>query len=72
MVVLVLQPKGYAASLIYTPSDRTSNLLGADESDWQDEETGLEDNEYFDEDDLDLTQDELAVIGSMGWGSRTH
>ena len=24
MVVLVLQPKGYAASLIYTPSDRTS------------------------------------------------
>jgi len=26
MVVLVLQPKGYAASLIYTPSDRTSNF----------------------------------------------
>ena len=52
--------------------DVRGNLLGADESDWQDEETGLEDDEYFDEDDLDLTQDDLAVIGSMGWGSRTH
>jgi len=25
MVVLALQPKGYAASLFYTPFDRTSN-----------------------------------------------
>ena len=52
--------------------DVRGNLLGADESDWQDEEIGLEDDDYFDEDDLDLTQDDLAVIGSMGWGSRTH
>ena len=53
-------------------NDVRSNLLGADESDWQDEETCLEDDEYFDEDDLDLTQDDLAVIGSMGSGTRTH
>ena len=52
--------------------DVRGNLLGADESDWQDEETGLEVDEYFDEDDLDPTQDDLAVIDSMGWGSRTH
>ena len=52
--------------------DVRGNLLGADESDWQVEETGLEDDEYFDEDDIDLTQDDLAVIGSMGSGSRTH
>ena len=52
--------------------DVRGNLLGADESDWQDEETGLEDDEYFDEDDFDPTEDDLAVIGSMGSGSRTH
>lgn len=52
--------------------DVRGNLLGADESDWQDEETCLEVDEYFDEDDLDPTQDDLAVIDSMGWGSRTH
>ena len=52
--------------------DVRGNLLGADESGWQDEETGLEVDEYFDEDDLDPTQDDLAVIDSMGWGSRTH
>ena len=52
--------------------DVRGKLLTADESDWQDEETGLEDDEYFDEGDPDLTQDDLAVIGSMGWGSRTH
>jgi len=52
--------------------DVRGNLLGADESDWQVEETVLEDDEYFDEDDIDLTHDDLAVIGSMGSGSRTH
>jgi len=29
MVVLALQPKGYAASLFYTPFDRTSDAGGA-------------------------------------------
>jgi hypothetical protein len=52
--------------------DVRGNLLGDDESDWQDGKTGLEDYEYFDEEDLDLTEDDLAVIGSMGAGSRTH
>ncbi len=33
--------------------DVRGNLLGADESDWQEEETGLENDEYFDEDDFD-------------------
>jgi hypothetical protein len=36
-------------------------------SDWQEEETSLEDDECFDEDDPDLTQDDVAVIGSMRW-----
>jgi len=52
--------------------DLRGTVLRADEPDWQDQEIGIEDDEYFDEDDLDLTQDDLAVIGSMGWGSRTH
>ena len=52
--------------------DVRGNLLGADQSDWQAEESGLEDDEYFDEDDFDPTQDDLAVTGSVGWGSRTH
>ena len=48
--------------------DVRGNLLGADESDWQEEETGLENDEYFDEDDFDPAPDDLAVIGSMGLG----
>ena len=34
--------------------DVRGNLLGADQSDWQAEESGLEDDEYFDEDILIL------------------
>ena len=52
--------------------DVRGNLLGADQSDWQAEESGLEDDEYFDEDDFDPAPDDLAVIGSMGWGRPTH
>ena len=52
--------------------DVIGNLLDDDEPDWEDGKSGLEYYEYFDEEDLDLTEDDLAVIGSMGAGSRTH
>jgi hypothetical protein len=48
------------------------NLSGADDSDRREGETGLEDYEYLDEENFDSTEDDLAVIGSMGWLSRSH
>jgi len=52
--------------------DINGNLLGADESDWEDEETGFEDEEWLEETELDPTEDDLAVIGSMGSRNRPH
>ena len=50
--------------------DVKGNLSGADESDWQDEEIGLEDEEWLEEPDLDPTEEDLALIGSMGSRNR--
>ena len=45
--------------------DVKGNLLGADESECQDEEVGFEDEEWSDAPDLDLTEADLALIGAI-------
>ncbi len=52
--------------------DVIGNLLDDDEPDWEDGKSGLEYYEYFDEEDFNSTEDDLAVIGSMVRRSETH
>ena len=47
-------------------------LLQSHEPDWEDGQSGLEYYEYFDEEDFNSTEDDLAVIGSMVRRSETH
>ncbi len=54
-------------------NDVRGSLLETDEQDWQDAEPTLADHEYVElsEEDLDPGEDDLSLIGSMGWRIRT-
>ena len=49
------------------------NLLGGEESEWQEDEPGFGDDADFDlgDDDFDPAEDDSELIDSIGWPGRT-